>query len=178
VRRYHGLIDNKVFLHELDRARGASAAAATLPSPVPIRSRWRHSATIRPGAGRAERTGQQCDGGDLNAAELAAGQQLPVEDAQVAAWVDWGTEYAPAAVHAGDAIALGLDPHLAVLITHGLFDLVTPYLATQLLLDQVPEAELGSRIRLSVYPGGHMFYTNDASRAALRDEASRLFGRR
>ena len=64
---------------------------------------------------------------------------------------------------------------LSVLIMHGLFDLVTPYLATQLLLDQVPEAEHRRRIRLSVYPGGHMFYTNDASRAALRDEAARLF---
>ena len=68
-------------------------------------------------------------------------------------------------------IALALDPRLAVLIAHGLFDLVTPYLATQLLLDQLPQAELGGRIRLSVYPGGHMFYTNDASRAALRDDA-------
>jgi len=28
------------------------------------------------------------------------------------------------------------------------------------------------RVRLAVYPGGHMFYTDDASRAALR-EASR-----
>jgi hypothetical protein len=30
-------------------------------------------------------------------------------------------------------------------------------------------------MRLSVHPGGHMLYTNDASRAALRDEAARLF---
>ena len=50
--------------------------------------------------------------------------------------------------------------------------------AVDRVLDQVPEAELGSRIRLSVHPGGHMFYTNDASRAALHDEASGLFGRR
>lgn len=72
--------------------------------------------------------------------------------------------------------ALALDPHLSVLIAHGMFDLVTPYLATQLLLDQVPDAGIADRIRLSVYPGGHMFYANDASRSALRDEAARLFG--
>ena len=73
--------------------------------------------------------------------------------------------------------ALALDPHLSVLIAHGLFDLVTPYMATQLLLDQVPDAGIAERIHLSVYPGGHMFYTNDASRAAFRDEAAQLFGR-
>jgi carboxypeptidase C (cathepsin A) len=72
--------------------------------------------------------------------------------------------------------ALALDPHLSVLIVHGVFDLVTPYFATQLLLDQVPEAGIADRIRLSIYPGGHMFYSNDASRVALRDEAARLFG--
>jgi carboxypeptidase C (cathepsin A) len=72
--------------------------------------------------------------------------------------------------------ALALDPHLSVQIVHGLFDLVTPYLGTQLLLDQVPRGSIADRIRLSVVPGGHMFYTNDASRRTLRDEAARLFG--
>jgi carboxypeptidase C (cathepsin A) len=50
-------------------------------------------------------------------------------------------------------------------------------MATQLLLDQVPESGIAERIHLSVYPGGHMFYTNDASRVAFRDEAAQLFGR-
>ena len=71
--------------------------------------------------------------------------------------------------------ALALDPHLHVLIAHGLFDLVTPYFATQLLLDQIPQAGLGERVRLVTYPGGHMFYTRDASRAAFREDARKLF---
>ena len=102
-----------------------------------------------------------------------------LEDAQANRQWDWGRGiwHPPQSMRAMRT-ALALDPHLAVLITHGLFDLVTPYLATQLLLDQVPEAEIGSRIRLSVYPGGHMFYSNDASRAALHDDAARLFGQR
>jgi carboxypeptidase C (cathepsin A) len=70
--------------------------------------------------------------------------------------------------------ALALDPRLHVLIAHGLFDLVTPYFGTQLLLDQIPQAGLGERIRLVTYPGGHMFYTQDASRAAFREEARKL----
>jgi carboxypeptidase C (cathepsin A) len=71
--------------------------------------------------------------------------------------------------------ALALDPHLHVLIAHGLFDLVTPYFRTQLLLDQIPQAGLGERVRLVTYPGGHMFYTQDGSRAGLREAARKLF---
>jgi carboxypeptidase C (cathepsin A) len=71
--------------------------------------------------------------------------------------------------------ALALDPHLHVLIAHGLFDLVTPYFATKLLLDQIPQAGLGERVRLVTYPGGHMFYTQDASRAEFREDARKLF---
>jgi carboxypeptidase C (cathepsin A) len=70
---------------------------------------------------------------------------------------------------------LALDPRASALIMHGLFDLITPYFSTQLMLDQVPESDIAARMHLSVHPGGHMLYTNDASRAALRDEAARLF---
>ena len=70
--------------------------------------------------------------------------------------------------------ALALDRHFRVLIGHGLFDLVTPYFATQLILNQFPP-ELGSQVRLMVMPGGHMFYMRDASRQAFRDAAAPMF---
>lgn len=75
-------------------------------------------------------------------------------------------------------VAVAHDPHLAVLIAHGMFDLVTPYFATQLLLDQIPASAGGDRIELAVYPGGHMFYTDDASRAALREASRAMIERR
>jgi len=89
---------------------------------------------------------------------------------------DWGRgmSYRPQAMGAMRT-ALTLDPHFSVLIAHGMFDLVTPYFATQLLLDQIPDESGGNRVQLEVYRGGHMFYTNDASRAALRDAAAKLF---
>src|SRR4029077_16663589 len=84
----------------------------------------------------------------------------------------WGRGLArPEAVSSLRA-ALALDPQMRVLIAHGMFDLVTPYFATRLMLDQMPEFAGPDRVCLAVYPGGHMFYTDDASRAALR-EASR-----
>jgi carboxypeptidase C (cathepsin A) len=71
--------------------------------------------------------------------------------------------------------ALALDPRLHVLIAHGLFDLVTPYFATVRELNQLPDAGSAERVRLVVYPGGHMFYSDDASRAAFREAVSTLF---
>ena len=67
--------------------------------------------------------------------------------------------------------ALALDPRLKVLIVHGITDLVTPYFATKLLLDQLPAFGDGSRLQLVVLPGGHMPYVRDESRRALRDTA-------
>jgi carboxypeptidase C (cathepsin A) len=70
--------------------------------------------------------------------------------------------------------ALALDPRLRVLVAHGIADLVTPYFASKLLLDQVPPTEPPGRLELRVYPGGHMFYSQDEGRAALAAEAERL----
>ena len=70
--------------------------------------------------------------------------------------------------------ALALDPKLKVLVAHGLFDLVTPYFGSKMELDQLPRYGSPDRVRLVVYPGGHMFYSRDASRAALRDEAKAM----
>ena len=71
--------------------------------------------------------------------------------------------------------ALSLDPRLRVLIACGLFDLVTPYFTTVRLLNQMPDAASAERVKLVVYPGGHMFYSADASRIAFRDAATALF---
>ena len=69
---------------------------------------------------------------------------------------------------------LALDPKLKVLVGHGLFDLATPYLGTKILLDQLPAFATPQRVKLVVYPGGHMFYSRDASRQAFRAEAEAL----
>jgi len=70
--------------------------------------------------------------------------------------------------------ALAIDPHLRVLVAHGVTDQVTPYFASKLLIDQVPPMGDPDRLRLKVYGGGHMLYFEDKSRAALRDDARKL----
>jgi len=69
---------------------------------------------------------------------------------------------------------LALDPKLKVLVGHGLFDLATPYFGSRILLDQLPAYATPERVKLVVYPGGHMFYSRDASRQAFRAEAEAL----
>jgi carboxypeptidase C (cathepsin A) len=70
--------------------------------------------------------------------------------------------------------ALALDPKLRVLIAHGFTDLVTPYFASQLLLNQLPDLGPERRATLQVYGGGHMFYTRNGSRQAFRADAERM----
>jgi carboxypeptidase C (cathepsin A) len=69
---------------------------------------------------------------------------------------------------------LALDSKLRVLVAHGLFDLATPYFGTKMVLDQLPAFAAPPRVNLVVYPGGHMFYSRDASRQALRSEVETL----
>jgi carboxypeptidase C (cathepsin A) len=69
---------------------------------------------------------------------------------------------------------LALDPKLKLLVAHGLFDLATPYFGSKILLDQLPAYASPERVRLVVYPGGHMFYSRDAARQAFRNEVQAL----
>jgi carboxypeptidase C (cathepsin A) len=70
---------------------------------------------------------------------------------------------------------LANDAQVRVLIAHGANDLVTPYFASQLLIDQMPVFGSADRLKLAVYAGGHMFYNRDASRKALHEDAAALF---
>jgi carboxypeptidase C (cathepsin A) len=72
--------------------------------------------------------------------------------------------------------ALALDPKLRLLVTHGATDLRTPYFGSVLALEQLPayaDASPG-RVALKLFAGGHMHYSRDASRMALRDTVKSL----
>jgi carboxypeptidase C (cathepsin A) len=69
---------------------------------------------------------------------------------------------------------LAADRKLRVLVVHGANDLVAPYFADQLLLEQLPIYGSADRVKLAVYAGGHMFYDRDESRRALHADAAAL----
>jgi carboxypeptidase C (cathepsin A) len=87
---------------------------------------------------------------------------------------DFGRGLAPAESVTELRQSLALDPKLKVLVAHGLFDLATPYFGSKILLDQLPAFAAPPRVKLVVFPGGHMFYARDASRKAFRAEAEAL----
>ncbi len=67
-------------------------------------------------------------------------------------------------------------PGTRVLIANGRFDLVTPYLASRWLVDQLGLSQaVRAAIVLRVYEGGHMMYMRPNSRAALAADAADIF---
>jgi carboxypeptidase C (cathepsin A) len=89
------------------------------------------------------------------------------------AW-DFGRGQDPAESVSQLRQVLALDPKMKLLVGHGLFDLATPYFASKIILDQLPAYAAPSRVKLAVYPGGHMFYSRDPARQAFRSEVEAL----
>ncbi len=73
--------------------------------------------------------------------------------------------------------AVAADPKLRVLIVHGWNDLSCPFMGSVLTVDQMPVMGDPTRVAVREYPGGHMFYTRDTSRAALRKDVMEMYAR-
>jgi carboxypeptidase C (cathepsin A) len=73
--------------------------------------------------------------------------------------------------------AVAADPKLRVLIVHGWNDLSCPFMGSVLTVDQIPNMGDPTRVAVREYPGGHMFYTRDDSRAALRKDVMEMYAK-
>ena len=71
--------------------------------------------------------------------------------------------------------ARALEPKMKVLIANGYSDLVTPYLISRFLVDQLPALAGAVPIRIEDYLGGHMMYLRKDSRSALRRDVEALY---
>ena len=74
--------------------------------------------------------------------------------------------------------AVANDPSLHVLIAHGWDDLSCPFMASILIVDQMPDMGEPTRVAVKEYPGGHMFYTRPASQAAFLEDVKAMYGAR
>jgi carboxypeptidase C (cathepsin A) len=176
VKQLGGRIGKNAFLREFDRRQGKVVAfydatvSAYDPEPSEYRSRWLDPVVEGVDAPFSsaimgvynDRLGWKVD----DRYEL-------LNEAVSRAW-NWGNSLEPP--QSIDALKrmLALDPNFRVLITHGLTDVQTPYFGTQLLLDQFPYYGLPGRLKLKVYGGGHMHYSRNDSRKALREDARQL----
>jgi carboxypeptidase C (cathepsin A) len=178
VRRLGGQIPADAFRREADRAQGkvASGYDATVkgydPFPFAYISRFGDAFTD---ALTAPVTSAMID---LYAHRLMwrpDGHYELLNDNVNNSW-EWGSGINPPESMTQLRRSLALDPKLKVLVAHGLFDLVTPYFGSKLELDQLPVYGSPDRVRLVVYPSGHMLYTRDAARARLRNDAKAMIG--
>jgi carboxypeptidase C (cathepsin A) len=173
VARHRGRIETGVFLREAKRAEGrvgsAYDATITRADPFPFAQASEYADPVLDGL-KAPITGAMAT---IYADRLhwRPDDTYHLASDEVFRQWQWGRGIGrPESVSALQS-ALALDPHMRVLIAHGLYDLVTPYFATRLILDQMPEPGGPDQVQFAVYPGGHMFYTDDASRASLREAA-------
>ncbi len=72
-------------------------------------------------------------------------------------------------------VLLSFDGSFRLLIGHGVADLVTPYAATQYVVDHLPPLPPNGRVELKLYPGGHMLYLDPASRKAFSTDAAKFY---
>ena len=71
------------------------------------------------------------------------------------------------------ARALGYNPNLRVLVLNGLFDLATPFLATEYMMSHLGLApELRSHVIMKYYDAGHMMYLNEPSLARMKTDVA------
>ncbi len=71
--------------------------------------------------------------------------------------------------------SVAIDPKLQVLIVHGWGDLSCPFMASLLIVDQMPIMNDPKRVQVKEYPGGHMFYSRGSSQAAMRQDVMRVY---
>ncbi|WP_250941415.1 S10 family peptidase [Allorhizobium sonneratiae] len=66
-------------------------------------------------------------------------------------------------------------PSLKIMIAQGYSDTLCPYSAARYLIDHLPPALAENRVQLKLYHGGHMFYTDEASRKAVFADAEHFY---
>jgi carboxypeptidase C (cathepsin A) len=177
VRRLAGRVDTRTFIRERNRERGLIAsmydATVTGIDPDPTAAQSHYDDPVLSGMRAPLSTAMT----DLYGRVLKWRVEEPYQllNGRVSSRWDWGGGRSTNEVVGELRSVLASDPRLRVLITHGASDLVTPYFENQLIIAQMPAFAAPERLKFSVYGGGHMFYSRDASRRALREDAKELY---
>ena len=179
VRHYGGRIDGRAYNRETNRPDGKVAsmydASVTGFDPDPTEPEGRFNDPFTAGL-NAPMTGAMLDLYRTKLNWHPDGRYLKSNWEANRSWI-WGNSPVPPESVTELKSVLALDPRLRVLVAHGFTDLVTPYMGSELILDQIPDYGGEERLASVVYPGGHMFYSRDASRRAFREDALKLLER-
>ena len=181
VRRERGRVGSETFVRELRRDQGEilSKYDATVRRPTPANPWDDHAgdAILEPAAAAFTAAFDS-----YAADQLGYKTEQPYRVLWHQASQQWNWEGASGEGGLGIALAslqntLLAHPETRVLIAGGRYDLVTPYLASRWLIDQLAvPAAVREAVRIRVYDGGHMMYMRPAPRAALAADAAEIFG--
>jgi len=177
VKKLGGRIDTGTFQRELNRVRGIVASAydptITAYDPSPNSAQTHFSDPMLDAIGPPLTSAMTA----LYQGPLKWRVEQPYRllNGEVNGQWNWGRGRAGPEVVDDLRNALAADRDLQALVAHGASDLVTPYFGTQLILDQLPVFGSADRLKLTVYGGGHMFYSRDNSRRAFREDAQALY---
>jgi carboxypeptidase C (cathepsin A) len=177
VKKLAARVDTSTFQRELNRSRGTVASAydptITAYDPSPNSAQGRFSDPVLDAIGPPLTSAMT----SLYQGPLKWRVEQPYRllNGEVNGQWNWGRGRAGPEVVDDLRNALAADRDLQALVAHGASDLVTPYFGSQLILDQLPVFGSADRLKLTVYGGGHMFYSRDASRRAFREDAVALY---
>lgn len=71
---------------------------------------------------------------------------------------------------------LSVIPSFRVSVLHGYSDILTPYGVSKFILNHLPEQLAEGRTELKLYRGGHMFYSDPASRREANEDMRSFYG--
>jgi len=171
IEKQAGRIDIEVFARELLRDKGRIVglydASITAIDPFPDRTNYEGIDPTLDGLDRLFTGAINSHLRDTLGVETDLVYQLLNLETFKAWKFDLKGELKQGFIGAVDDLRVGmtLNPYMQVYITHGLFDLVTPYFASNHLADLMKLApEIRPNLTLKHFPGGHMFYSWDESR--------------
>ncbi len=177
VKRSGARIETQAFLREVFREQSKLGSRydsnVTEDDPFPFSPEQRTGDPIL-GSIIAPTTSAMVDFVTRTVGWKAEGRYNALSEEVGRAWNDGRDEDVESVTDLRQAVAL--DPKMKVLIAHGWDDLSCPFFASVLIVDQMPVAYDPSRIRVTEYPGGHMFYSRQDSRLALRRDVMNVYG--
>ena len=183
IDRAGGRVDRVVFARELlrDRRRycGLYDASLTAVDPFPDRISYEGPDPTLAAIDRLFRTG-------INAQlRQHLGVDTPLEYELLSSQVHrhWKTKdarFIRQQIGSMDDLRYGmvLNPHMQVAISHGHFDMVTPYFSSNRIVQHMKlDESLKSNLHVNHYDGGHMFYSWDRSRKAFARDMQAFYAR-
>ena len=177
VKRSGARIETQAFLREVFREEGKLGSRydsnVTEDDPFPFAPEQRTGDPIL-GSIIAPTTSAMVDFAIRTVGWKAEGRYNTLSEEVARGWNDGHEETVEAVTDLREAVAL--DPKMKVLIAHGWDDLSCPFFASVLIVDQMPVAYDPGRIHVTEYPGGHMFYSREDSRMALRRDVMAVYG--